>query len=84
MPAPAQFHAVRVRTEPTFAVSSPVLVPRRFGIADPANPRPYDTLPDGRIIGVAVPGLNQTGSGPAQIQVILNWFEELKARAPSK
>ena len=84
VPAPAQFSAVRVRTEPTFAVSSPEAVPRRFGIADPANPRPYDTMLGGRIIGVAVPGLSQTGSGPAQIQVILNWFEELKARAPSK
>jgi hypothetical protein len=59
-------------------------VPRRFGIADPSNPRPYDTLRDGRLIGVAMPGLNQTGSGPAQIQVVLNWFEELKARVPRK
>ena len=84
VPAPAQFQIVRVRTEPSFAFSRPVDVPRRFGIADPANPRPYDTLPDGRILGVGMPGLNQTGSGPAQIQVVLNWFEELKARAPSK
>jgi serine/threonine-protein kinase len=84
VPAPARFSVVRVRTDPSFTFSSPVDVPRRFGIADPANPRPYDTLPDGRIIGVAMSGLNQTGSGPAQIQVILNWFEELKARAPSK
>jgi hypothetical protein len=58
-------------------------LPRRFGIADPASPRPFDSLPDGRLIGVAVPGLNQTGSGPAQIQVILNWFEELKVRVPT-
>jgi serine/threonine-protein kinase len=84
VPAPARFAVVRVRTEPSFAFSSPVDVPRRFGIADPSNPRPYDTLRDGRLIGVAMPGLNQTGSGPAQIQVVLNWFEELKARVPAK
>ncbi len=84
VPAPAQFMAVRVRTEPRFTFTSPVAVPRRFGIADPANPRPFDTLPDGRIVGVAPPGMSQSGSGPAQIQVVLNWFEELKARAPRK
>ena len=27
---------------------------------------------------------SQSGSGPAQIHVVLNWFEELKARAPTK
>ena len=84
VPAPGQFMAVRVRTEPSFAVTSPVAVPRRFGIADPTSPRPFDTLPDGRMVGVAPPGMSQSGSGPAQIHVVLNWFEELKARAPRK
>ncbi|MBA3295969.1 MAG: serine/threonine-protein kinase [Acidobacteria bacterium] len=84
VPAPGQFMAVRVRTEPSFAVTSPVAVPRRFGIADPASPRPFDTLPDGRMVGVAPPGMSQSDSGPAQIHVVLNWFEELKARAPRK
>ena len=84
VPAPAQFTVVGVKTEPTFSVTNPVALPRRFGIADPTNPRPYDTLPDGRLLGVAVPGLHQTGLGTAQIHVILNWFEELKARVPTK
>jgi serine/threonine-protein kinase len=84
VPAPGQFTVVRVTTEPTFTFTNASSLPRRFGIADPANSRPYDTLPDGRLLGVAVPGLNQTGSGPAQIHVVLNWFEELKARVPAK
>ncbi len=82
VPAPGELSVVRVRTEPSFTFTSPTAVPRRFGFAEPYNPRPFDTLPDGRILGVAPPG--QTGSGPAQIHVVLNWFEELKARVRSK
>ena len=84
VPAPNQFMAVTVRTQPSLTFGNPVAVPRGFGIADPANTRPYDIMPDGRILGV---GMGQTPSGspgPAQIQVVLNWFEELKARAPTK
>ena len=49
------------------------------------TPRTFDMpMPDGRIVGVGPPGQSQGGSGPAQIHVVLNWFEELKARAPTK
>jgi serine/threonine-protein kinase len=84
VPAPSQFMAVRVRTQPSITFANPVAVPRGFGIADPANTRPYDITPDGRILGVGT-GQTPSGSpGPAQIQVVLNWFEELKARAPTR
>ena len=41
--------------------------------------------PDGRILGVIAAGQTASG-GPAapQIQVVLNWFEELKARVPTR
>ena len=84
VPAPNQFMAVTVRTQPSLTFGNPIAVPRGFGLADPANTRPYDITPDGRILGL---GTGQTASGapgPAQIQVVLNWFEELKARAPTK
>jgi Tol biopolymer transport system component len=84
VPAPSQFMAVTVRTQPSLTFANPVAVPRRFGIADPANARPYDITADGRIVGLGS-GVTQSGlPGPAQIQVVLNWFEELKARAPTK
>jgi Tol biopolymer transport system component len=85
VPAPGQFMVVNVSTRPSFAFTNPAPVPRGFGIADPGSPRPYDVTPDGRILGVATHGQVQTGSSAAtQIRVVLNWFEELKARAPGK
>jgi len=81
VPSPGQFMSVKISTRPSFAFSTPTAVPRGFGIADPINPRPYDILPDGRIVGVG--SAAQTSSaGPAQIQVVLNWLEELKQRVP--
>ncbi|MCA1650263.1 MAG: hypothetical protein LC753_08240 [Acidobacteria bacterium] len=81
VPAPSQFMVVSVRTELTFAFTAPVRFPRRFGLAPPSNPRPYDILPDGRF--VAVDSVNLAGDQQSrQIQVVLNWFEELKAKLP--
>jgi serine/threonine-protein kinase len=83
VPAPGQFMGVAVATKPAFSFGNPVAIPRRFGTADPISPRPYDVMPDGRFVGVGAAA--QIGpTGPAQIQVVLNWFEELKARAPVK
>jgi hypothetical protein len=84
VPTPSQFMAVGIRTQPSFSFTAPVDVPRGFGIADPASPRPYDTMPDGRILGVGVPGQSQGSPAPAQIRVVLNWFEDLKARVPAR
>ena len=81
VPAPGQFVAVSVRTEPTFVHTAPTSIPRRFGFAPPGLPRPYDILPDGRFVAADV--ANQlAGPRPAQIQVVLNWFEELKRSVP--
>ena len=77
IPAPSQLSAVGVLTEPAFAVTPAYSLPRRFGLAPPAGPRPYDILPDGRF--VAVDAAHQTGETPyQQIHVVLNWFDELK------
>ena len=85
VPAPGQFMAVTVRTQPGFTFANPVAVPRGFGIADPASPRPFDITPEGRIVGVATAGQSRVRSTePAQIQVVLNWIEELKQRVPTK
>jgi serine/threonine-protein kinase len=85
IPGPSQFRAVTVTTRPNFTWRPPVPVPRGFGISDPASPRPFDIMPDGRIIGVAAAGLSQAGSSrPPEMHAVLNWFEELKARVPTK
>jgi Tol biopolymer transport system component len=84
--AEGDFGAVSVTTQPTFAVGNPVPVPRGGMVTiGSASPRRFDMTPDGRILGI-VPG-GQTPSGAAaapEIQVVLNWFEELKARVTSK
>jgi hypothetical protein len=41
-------------------------------------------MPDSRIVGFGIAGESQ--GGPAaipQIRIVLNWFEELRARAPA-
>jgi hypothetical protein len=77
VPGPAQFVEVTVRTQPTFSWSTPVDVPRRFGISFPANPRPYDVLPDGRFVTIGA-AHDAGDQGTPQIHVVLNWFEELR------
>ena len=80
--APAPLESVTFTTRPTFAFSDPVRV--RFGGAvgfgmAAQNP---DTMPDGQHFLILVqPGGN--GVGP-QIQVVLNWVEELKRRVAER
>jgi len=84
VPAPGQFAAVNVTTRPTFEISNPLLVHRGFGVADPGCPRPYDVTPDGRFVGIGTGAQAGAGStGPAQLHVVINWFEELKTRVPT-
>ena len=55
-----------------------------FTTAVPASVRTYDILPDSkRFIGV-VPAGTQSGQTAQQIQVVLNWFEDVKQRAQGK
>ena len=82
VPAPAQFMAVTINASPTFTFTNPVSVPRGFGVAIPASPRTFDMMADGRFVGVA-PQQGQSGSGPAQIRVVLGWTEELKRLVPT-
>jgi len=79
VPGPGVFMAVTVRTQPTFTFTLPVRVPRGFAVAPPAASRPFDMTSDGRILGVGAVG-QSPGALRQEIHVVLNWFEELKAR----
>ena len=84
-PGPGQFESVSVTTLPTFAFGNPVPLPRPFPGAPPARRRPYDITPDGKFVSAIAAGQSVSGRPAApQIQVVLNWFEELKARVPLK
>jgi Tol biopolymer transport system component len=74
-----------ITTQPSFSFSPPVLMRRGhmdFGFTSERN---YDVMPDGRILGVVAAGQTESaGSTTRQIQVVLNWFEELKRLVPTK
>jgi serine/threonine-protein kinase len=82
-PRPGGFEAVTVITQPTFAFGNPVAVPRQFGLGPPSAPRAYDVTPDGKFVGLGASGRTDGGTGGSllsQIQVVVNWFEEVRAR----
>lgn len=50
----------------------------------PVTWRPYDPTPDGkRILMVQSPADSRRGASRRQIDVVLNWTEELKQRVPT-
>lgn len=77
-PRAGAFEAVSVTKHPTFAFGNAVAVPKPFNLGPPSARRLYDVTPDGKILGIAPAGVTLATS--AQIHVVLNWFEELRAR----
>lgn len=78
LPGADQFAVVTIATQPsfTFGNSEPL---QRGWVEGGGDSRVYDILPDGkRFIGV-VPA---SGAAVGQINVVLNWFDELKQRVP--
>jgi len=69
---------VTVTTGRGFEFSRPVQISRLFQLFGPTTARAYDIMPNGqRLIGILPSGQGQAGVS-TQIQVVLNWFEELK------
>jgi len=74
--------AVPVTTQPTFSVGKPaVLFEGDYVVSEfPATGIAYDVSPDGQRF-LMVKEVEQPASA-TQINVVVNWFEELKRRAP--
>ena len=83
--------AVSVKTAPTFSLETPrtlfrgmyvgnVFVGGNFDFAT------WDVSPDGkRFLMMKEQGTTASGSsGPRKINIVVNWFEELKQRVPLK
>ena len=79
--ASSQVWAVPIDTEPTLMPRTPELL---FGGGDyyQVGPHPYDLAPDGRFLMIKNEGQADGEVQPTQVSVVLNWFEELKERAP--
>jgi len=82
-----QWFAVKVVTQPVFTIGLPVQLPNRdlpFVGNAPFLPRNYDITPDGkRIIVVRKTSPLEAVEASTSINVVLNWTEELKQRAPT-
>ena len=83
-PRAGAFEVVNVTTSPTFAFGNVAALPRPFLLSPPDSRRSYDITPGGRFVGLIPAGQSEPGIPTApQIQMVLNWFEELKARVPT-
>jgi Tol biopolymer transport system component len=84
------FMAVGVETEPTFKPGNPKFLFKGTYIAAgfPLDIIFWDIHPDGkRFLMIKPPapaGAIPTAAGPRKINIVLNWFEELKQRVPVK
>ena len=73
-----QLFAVPVTTGSSFEAGNPEqLFEGRFEVA-PGGNQNYDVAPDGRFLMLR----NERGAASTQLNIILHWFEELKARVP--
>jgi eukaryotic-like serine/threonine-protein kinase len=73
---------VEIATQPGFVAGKPrMLFEGRYEVA-PAPIDNYDVSPDGQRFLMVKPS-EQAEAAPTQINVVLNWFEELKRRVPT-
>jgi serine/threonine-protein kinase len=82
--AGAKLMAVNIKTQPAFTFSDPVALPIQQIVTGPIGTRNYDISPDGKrfiVIIDAAQAQPESRSTP-QIQIVLNWFEELKQKVP--
>ena len=78
-----------VKTGPVFSAETPKIIFRgNFVSARAVNRQPWDISPDGkRFLMVKPPasaGDTSGIAGPRKIDIVLNWFEELRQRVPVK
>lgn len=79
------FEAVSITTQPTFAFGNPVAVPKLLRMGPTSSRTSYDITQDGRFVGLITAGQTEFVRGSEdQIQLVLNWLEDLKARVPHR
>jgi eukaryotic-like serine/threonine-protein kinase len=76
----AQMMSVEITTQPTFSAATPTeLFVRTLNLPDTGSPD-YDVSPDGQRFLMLREAPHDLP--PLQLNVVLNWFEELKERVP--
>jgi hypothetical protein len=74
--------AVDIATQPGFTVGKPRMLFEGQYVPTPTTSPNYDVAPDGQRF-LMLKATEQTYSAPTQINVVLNWFEELKQKVPT-
>ena len=85
---PGEFRSVSVTTKPSFATGDPVPAQRASltssALAGVSN-REYDIGRNGKVVGLIETGINaNTPASASQMQIVLNWTEELKRLVPTR
>jgi eukaryotic-like serine/threonine-protein kinase len=75
--------AVDIATQPSFNAGKPRIIFEGRYERTPATGPNYDVSPDGQRFLMLKP-IEQEVAAPTQINVVLNWFEELKHRVPTE
>ena len=84
IPGPGEFASISVTTTPSFTFGNPTPVRQVLENYAPSVPRHYDVTPDGKLIGLMPSEQSQAGAPAANlINVVLNWFDELKQKVPT-
>ena len=73
--------AVDITTQPGFAAGTPRMLFEGPYLPSPLTNPNYDVSPDGQRF-LMLKASEQAEAAPTQINVVLNWFEELKRRVP--
>jgi serine/threonine-protein kinase len=81
-PRPLGLEVAGVSTTPAFAFGNSVPVPRPFQLSPPEQRRAYDMTPSGKFVARISPGTETYGAAVQPIQIVVHWFEELRARVP--
>ena len=77
--------AVDVRTDSTFDAETPrVLFEQLLPESALGRPSRYGVSPDGQRILIISPAETDEEAQPAEIHVVVNWFQELERLAPSR
>jgi hypothetical protein len=74
--------AVDITTQPGFSAGKPKMLFEGLYEVSAGTTPSYDVSPDGQRFLMLKP-IEQTQLAPNQINVVLNWFEELKQKVPT-
>jgi Tol biopolymer transport system component len=74
--------AVELTTQPSFSPGKPKMLFEAPYVPTPATFPNYDVSPDGQRFLMLKPS-ESAEAAPTQINVVLNWFEELKQKVPT-